>query len=73
MKDKKEERKKGGNIKRHLGNKKDRKNTYVSGKTKGCKHRRRMETEGKAKVVTSVWESKFVQFLDALSRDSCFA
>ena len=29
MKDKKEERKKGGNRKRHLGNKKDRKNTYI--------------------------------------------
>ena len=30
-------------------------------------HRRRMETEGKAKVVASVWGAKFVQFLAALA------
>ena len=30
-------------------------------------HRRRMETEGKAKVVASVWRAKFVQFLAALA------
>ena len=33
------------------------------------KHRRRMETEAKAKakVVASVWEAKFIQFLAALA------
>ena len=30
-------------------------------------HRRRIETEGKAKVVTSVWGAQFVQFLAALA------
>ena len=30
-------------------------------------HRRRMETEGKAKVVALVWGAKFVQFLAALA------
>ena len=30
-------------------------------------HKRRMETEGKAKVVTSVSGTKFVQFLAALA------
>ena len=30
-----------------------------------CSHRRRIETEGKAKVVTSVWGAEFVQFLAA--------
>ena len=30
-------------------------------------HRRRMETEAKAKVVTSVWGADFVQFLAALA------
>ena len=30
-------------------------------------HRRRIETEGKAKVVASVWGAKFVQFLAALA------
>ena len=30
-------------------------------------HRRRMETEGKANFVPSVWETKFVQFLAALN------
>ena len=30
-------------------------------------HRRRMETEAKAKVVASVWGAKFVQFLAALA------
>ena len=29
---------------------------------KPIKHRRRMETEAKAKVVASVWEAKFIQF-----------
>ena len=29
-------------------------------------HRRRIETEGKAKVVASVWGAEFVQFLAAL-------
>ena len=33
----------------------------------GSGHRRRMETEGKAKVVASVWGVKFVQFLAALA------
>ena len=31
------------------------------------KHRRRMETEAKAKVVTSVWGENFVQFLATLA------
>ena len=31
------------------------------------KHRRRMETEAKAKVVPSVWGADFVQFLAALA------
>ena len=31
------------------------------------KHRRRIETKGKAKVVASVWGAKFVQFLTALA------
>ena len=31
------------------------------------RHRRKMETEGKAKVVASVWGAKFVQFLAALA------
>ena len=30
-------------------------------------HRRMMEKEGKAKVVTSVWGAKFVQFIAALA------
>ena len=30
-------------------------------------HRRRMETEGKAKVVASVWGAKFAQFLASLA------
>ena len=30
-------------------------------------HERRMETEGKAKVIVSVWVAKFVQFLAALA------
>ena len=30
-------------------------------------HRRRMETEAKAKVVASVWGTKFIQFLAALA------
>ena len=30
-------------------------------------YRRKMETEGKAKVVPSVWGTKFVQFLAALA------
>ena len=30
-------------------------------------HRRRIETEGKAKVVASVWGAEFVQFLAALA------
>ena len=30
-------------------------------------HRRRMETEGKAKVVASVWGAKFVKFLAELA------
>ena len=30
-------------------------------------HRRRIETEGKAKVVVSVWGAEFVQFLAALA------
>ena len=34
-------------------------------------HRRRIETEGKAKVVASVWGAVFVQFLAALAE--CFA
>ena len=34
-------------------------------------HGRRIETEGKAKVVASVWGAEFVQFLAA--RASCFA
>ena len=33
----------------------------------GVVHRRRKETEGKAKVVASVWVAKFVQFLAALA------
>ena len=35
--------------------------------TENPSHRRRKETEGKAKVVTSVWGAKFVQFLAALA------
>ena len=27
------------------------------------KHRRRMETEAKAKVVASIWETEFIQYL----------
>ena len=30
-------------------------------------HRRRMETEGNAKVVASVWKAKFDQFIVALA------
>ena len=30
-------------------------------------HRRRIETEGKAKVVASVWGAEFVKFLAALA------
>ena len=30
-------------------------------------HRRRMETEAKAKVVASVWEADFVQFLAGIA------
>ena len=30
-------------------------------------HRRRMETEGKAKVIAFVWGAEFVQFLAALA------
>ena len=33
----------------------------------GSRHRRKMETEGKAKVVASVWGPKFVQFFAALA------
>ena len=31
------------------------------------KHRRRIRTEEKAKVVTSVWGAEFIQFLVALA------
>ena len=34
---------------------------------KPIKHRRRMETEAKAKVVASVWGAKFIKFLAALA------
>ena len=30
-------------------------------------HRRRIETEGKAKVIASVWGTEFFQFLAALA------
>ena len=33
----------------------------------GDEHRRMVETEGRAKVVVSVWGAKFVQFLAALA------
>ena len=33
---------------------------------KPIKHRRRMETDAKAKVVASVWGANFIQFLAAL-------
>ena len=36
--------------------------TYV-----GVQHRRRMETEAKAKVVASVWGAKFIKFFAALA------
>ena len=36
-------------------------------KSENYRHRRRMETEGKAKVVASVWWAKFVQFFAALA------
>ena len=32
-----------------------------------CAHRRRMETEDKAKVFTSVWAAKFVKFPAAVA------
>ena len=32
-----------------------------------CSHRRKINTEEKAKVVASVWRAEFIQFLAALA------
>ena len=41
--------------------------TFDRMKQEGITHRRRMETEEKAKVDASVWGAKFIQFLAALA------
>ena len=43
------------------------KKTEVGIHTVAVNHRRRIETEAKAKVVTSLWGTKFIQFLAALN------